>query len=116
MTDWVGVQMADVWSCGVMLYIMLSAAYPFGRAEDEKLRPSKKMHAMLQVGCTRPSQIPEYSKATFYACSARSLVLLPGFIVPGHLPALLICTRPFSMLSLLDGSLTWAAGMIACKQ
>ncbi|KAK9816381.1 hypothetical protein WJX74_001337, partial [Apatococcus lobatus] len=41
-------KMADVWSCGVMLYIMLSAAYPFGRAEDEKLRPSKKMHAMLQ--------------------------------------------------------------------
>lgn len=55
--DPVGMQMADVWSCGVMLYIMLSAAYPFGRAEDEKLRPSKKMHAMLQVGLKQTFQM-----------------------------------------------------------
>lgn len=43
------VQMADVWSCGVMLFIMLAAAYPFGRPEDEQLKPTKKMHVMLQV-------------------------------------------------------------------
>ena len=42
-------QSADTWACGVMLFIMLSSAYPFGRPEDEQLKPSAKMHVMLQV-------------------------------------------------------------------
>ena len=32
-----------------MLFIMLASAYPFGRPEDEQLKPSAKMHVMLQV-------------------------------------------------------------------
>jgi len=42
-------QSADTWACGVMLFIMLASAYPFGRPEDEQLKPSAKMHVMLQV-------------------------------------------------------------------
>ena len=44
-------QAADVWSCGVMLYVMLSAQYPFGRPEDTHLKTARQMHVMLQV-CT----------------------------------------------------------------
>ena len=49
-----------MWSCGVMLFIMLAAAYPFGRPEDEQLKPSKKMHVMLQVRSTpkAPLKLP----------------------------------------------------------
>lgn len=44
-----------MWACGVMLYVMLAAAYPFGRPEDEQIKPSARMHAMLQVVHCHPA-------------------------------------------------------------
>lgn len=41
-------KVADVWACGVMLYVMLVAKYPFRRTEDDALRPANKLHVMLQ--------------------------------------------------------------------
>lgn len=39
---------ADVWSCGVMLYAMLCACYPFGRPQDAALPADARLRAMLR--------------------------------------------------------------------
>jgi serine/threonine-protein kinase SRK2 len=44
-------QKADIWSCGVMLYVMLYCAYPFERDEDEadKYGFQKVLERILRV-------------------------------------------------------------------
>lgn len=50
---------ADVWSCGVILYIMLTAAYPFSRPEDQRLSPSARLHAMMQRTLNVEFSVPQ---------------------------------------------------------
>lgn len=51
-------QKADVWSCGVMLYVMLFCAYPFERDEDEadKNGFQKVLARILRVDYHIPSE------------------------------------------------------------
>eukprot|EP01025_Chloroclados_australasicus_P068757 TRINITY_DN9580_c0_g2_i1.p1 TRINITY_DN9580_c0_g2~~TRINITY_DN9580_c0_g2_i1.p1 ORF type:complete len:385 (+),score=58.54 TRINITY_DN9580_c0_g2_i1:84-1157(+) len=51
----------DIWSCGVMLYIMLVGAYPYERAEDSR-HPKQKQQQIIQriigVDYKIPPEIP----------------------------------------------------------
>jgi serine/threonine-protein kinase SRK2 len=50
-------QAADVWACGVCLFIMLFGRHPYLRPEDAKLNEQQQMiklfQRMMQVGCWR---------------------------------------------------------------
>ena len=41
--------MVDVWSAGVMLYVMLFCQYPFERAEDESEKVPTKRYQMVRA-------------------------------------------------------------------
>ncbi|KAI7844334.1 hypothetical protein COHA_002132 [Chlorella ohadii] len=38
----------DIWSCGVLLYILVTDRYPFRRPGDDAMKPNQKLNVMLQ--------------------------------------------------------------------
>jgi serine/threonine-protein kinase SRK2 len=52
-------KVSDIWSCGVMLYVMLVGSYPFERAEDKKdpQRLQRMIQRILRVEYSFPERL-----------------------------------------------------------
>ena len=72
-------QVADIWSCGVMLYVMMVGAYPFERPEDKN--DTQKLQKMIQVEHIAPAT------DLFRACIHARMRFLPLPDVSAKKPA-----------------------------
>lgn len=73
-------KVADIWSCGVMLYVMLVGAYPFERPED-KADP-QKLQKMIQ----RILRV-EYEFPPGLKLSAELKDIMAKLLIPGKTPS-----------------------------
>ena len=65
-------KMADIWSCGILLYCMLTGCFPFRRKEDEGLETQavlqKMLPRILKADFQKP-QVPVHWQLTLYCNS-----------------------------------------------
>ncbi|KAL4452724.1 hypothetical protein ABPG75_008386 [Micractinium tetrahymenae] len=68
---------ADVWSCGVLLYVMLLDRYPFRRPGDNAYGPNQKLNLMLQRILVADYAFPENKALSPGARDLISRILVP---------------------------------------
>ena len=68
-------QVADIWSCGVMLYVMMVGAYPFERPEDKA--DAQKLQKMIQRILKVEYQFPPHVRASSDLRDLLSKILVP---------------------------------------
>ena len=72
-------KMADIWSCGILLYCMLTGCFPFRRKEDEGLETQAVLQKMLPRILKADYQRPHVSSAwLLFLLDALYNVILEG--------------------------------------